>query len=247
MAASDDEKDDKASDADDSAEEAEAGASGEGEAEEQREEETAPGKREAMLAKQKKAAGEKAPSSAPKPAPKAAPPPPPSAGLGKSVSLFVAIVGGISVLMLLLGNERGVSGPQAPQWKEGDTVDVDITLVSTDKQDLACASGSDVKGLHCGFESQGKRWTKGDPADEKTTLRPYSTTNGINFLAAGVWSDPALTTDLPKTRFAVTCKFKVAGKMPRADVRWHEGEGWNNTADWFTGDVSACKISSIQK
>ncbi|MFO0592678.1 MAG: hypothetical protein U0441_34360 [Polyangiaceae bacterium] len=249
MAASDDDKDDKATDADDSAEEAEAGASGEGEgeAEEQREEETAPGKREAILAKQQKSPDGKSTSAAPKAAPKANPVPPPSAGLGKSVSLFVAIVGGISVLMLLLGNERGVSGPAAPQWKEGDTVDVDITLVSTDKQDLACASGSDLKGLHCGFESQGKRWTKTDATDEKTTLRPYSTVNGVNFLAAGVWSDPALTADLPKTRFAVTCKFKVAGKFGRADVRWHEGEGWNNTDGWFTGDVSACKISSIQK
>ena len=120
-------------------------------------------------------------------------------------------------------------------------------LVSTDKQDLACASGGDVKGFHCGFESQGKRWTKSDPADEKKTLRPYSTTTGINFLAAGVWSDPALSGELPKTRFAVTCKLNVAGKMPRADVRWHEGEGWNSVNDWYTGDVSVCKLSSIQK
>ena len=171
----------------------------------------------------------------------------PSAGLGKSVTLFVMVVGGISLLMLLLGSERGVTGPAAPQWKEGDTVDVDITLVSTDKQDLACASGGDVKGLHCGYETQAKRWTKSDPADEKKTLRPYSTTNGINFLAAGVWSDPALSGDLPKTRFAVTCKLHVIGTMPRADVRWHEGEGWNSVNEWFTGDVSSCKLSSIQK
>ena len=65
--------------------------------------------------------------------------------------------------------------------------------------------------------------------------------------AAGVWSDPALSGELPKTRFAVTCKLNVAGKMPRADVRWHEGEGWNSVNDWYTGDVSACKLSSIQK
>ena len=247
MASSDDDKDDKATEADDSAEETGAAESDEGESDKAGGEETAPASRDAILAKQKGTSAK--PSAKPAAAaPKVAPlPPPPTAGLGKSVSLFVGIVGGISALMILLGNERGVAGPQAPQWKEGDTVDVDITLVSTDKQDLACASGSDVKGLHCAFESQGKRWTKGDPADEKTTLRPYSTTNGINFLAAGVWSDPALVKDLPKTRFAVKCKFKVAGKMPRADVRWHEGEGWNNTTDWFTGDVSGCSISSIQK
>lgn len=179
-------------------------------------------------------------------APKA-PAPPPSAGLGKSVSLFIGVVGGISLLMLLLGGERGVAGPAAPQWKEGDSVDVDVTLVSTDRQELACASGTELKGLHCGFESQGKRWSKSDPNDDKKTLRPYSTTNGINFLGAGLWTDPGLADGkLPTTRFAVKCKLNVAGKMPRADVRWREGESFNSVTDWFAGSVSDCKLSSVQ-
>jgi hypothetical protein len=173
--------------------------------------------------------------------------PPPSAGLGKSVMLFVLVVGGISLLMLVLGTERGGGGPVIPQWKEGQQVDIDITLVSTDRQDLACASGTEMKGMHCGFETQARRWSKGDPNDDKTTLRPYSTTNNVNFLGAGLWSEPALSPDkLPNTRFSVKCKFDVAGKMPRADVRWHEGEGWNNVTDWYVGKVSDCKMSSIQ-
>ena len=260
---SDDDDKDKANDGEEpSAEESEAGdAAAEGSSDasagdnapddESAEEDTAPAKRSAKLAKEKTSSAAPASPAAKKPAvgPSKQEPlkPPPSAGLGKSVMLFAIVVGSITLLMLLLGSERGISGPAAPTWKEGDTVDVDITLVSTDKQDLACASGGDVKGFHCGFESQGKRWTKSDPADEKKTLRPYSTTTGINFLAAGVWSDPALSGELPKTRFAVTCKLNVAGKMPRADVRWHEGEGWNSVNEWFTGDVSNCKLSSIQK
>ncbi|MEZ4301527.1 MAG: hypothetical protein R3B70_41720 [Polyangiaceae bacterium] len=188
------------------------------------------------------------PAAAKPPAAGAAPPrPAPSAGLGKSVGLFVAVVGGLSLAMLVLGSERGGGGPQAPKWSDGQTVDVDITLVSTDRQDLACASGTELKGLHCGFEAPNKRWTKGDPNDDSKTLRPYSTTNAINFFAAGVWSQPALAPDkLPGTRFAVKCKLTIAGKMPRADVRWHEGEGWNNVTDWYTGSVSDCKIGSVQ-
>jgi hypothetical protein len=173
--------------------------------------------------------------------------PPPSAGLGKSVMLFVLVVGGIALLMLVLGAERGGGGPVIPQWKEGQQVEIDITLVSTDRQDLACASGTEMKGMHCGFETQARRWSKGDPNDDKATLRPYSTTANVNFLGAGVWSEPALLPDkLPNTRFSVKCKFDVAGKMPRADVRWHEGEGWNNVTDWYVGKVSDCKMSSIQ-
>jgi hypothetical protein len=172
---------------------------------------------------------------------------PPAAGLGKSVLLFVVVVGGLSLLMLALGAERGGSAAAPPKWNEGQSVDVDITLVSTDKTDLACASGTEVKGLHCGFESQGKRWTKGDAADDKKILRPYSTTNNINMLAAGVWSEPALAGDkMPGARFTFKCKFNVVGKMPRADVRWHEGEGWNNVTEWYTGSVSDCKIGSVQ-
>lgn len=181
-------------------------------------------------------------------APKAAPPrPPPSAGLGKSVSLFVLVVGGLSLGMLVLGSERG-GGPAAPpKWNDGQVVDVDITLVSTDKTDLACASGTEIKGLHCAYESQQKRWSKGDAADDKKTLKPYSTTNNLNMLAAGIWSEPVLAGDkMPTSRFSLKCKFTVAGKMPRADVRWHEGEGWNNVTDWYAGTVSDCKMGTVQ-
>lgn len=118
---------------------------------------------------------------------------------------------------------------------------------STDRTDLACASGTEIKGLHCAYESQSKKWSKGDPADEKKTLRPDSTTTSINMLAAGVWSEAVVAPDkVPSSRFTLKCKFNVAGKMPRADVRWHEGEGWNNVTDWYTGTVSDCKMGPIQ-
>jgi hypothetical protein len=173
--------------------------------------------------------------------------PPPTAGLGKSVMLFVFVVGGISLLMLALGNERGQQGTQAPKWNEGQKVDVEITLVSTDRQDLACATGTELKGLHCAFESQSKRWSKGDANDDKKMLKPYSTTTGTNFMAAGVWTDPALSGEnLPATRFTIKCKLDVAGKIPRADVRWHADEGWNSVSDWYAGTVSECKMGTIQ-
>lgn len=246
---SDDDDKDKATDSENEASDEapeEGEASSEGSEEEGAEEESAPAKASKEPAKASKDTALNA-ALAGKKEPAKAPAPPPSAGLGKSVSLFVGVVGGISLLMLLLGGERGVAGPAAPQWKEGDTVEVDVTLVSTDRQELACASGTELKGLHCGFESQGKRWSKGDPNDDKKTLRPYSTTNGINFLGAGLWTDAGLTEGkLPTTRFAVKCKLNVAGKMPRADVRWREGESFNSVTDWFTGSVSDCKLSSVQ-
>lgn len=246
MATSDEDKNRDEDEARDDAGDGEGDEPGEGDAG-GGEEEAAAEEKPAPKASAKPAKAEGGKAAAKPPAPRAAAAPPPSAGLGKSVALFVMVVGGLSLLMLVLGNEPrgGPAGP--PKWNDGQTVDVDITLVSTDRTDLACASGTEIKGLHCGFESTSKRWSKGDPNDDKKTLRPYSTVNNINMLAAGVWSEPALAADkLPGSRFSIKCKFTVAGKMPRADVRWHEGEGWNNVTDWYTGHVSDCKMGTIQ-
>lgn len=167
-----------------------------------------------------------------------------AAGLGKTLGLFVGVVGAIALLIMLVGAERAGSTPE-PKWKVGDTVDVELTLVSTDKSDLACASGTEVGGKHCAFESQNKPWSKGNTTDDKT-LKPYATVERVNLLAAGVWSQPVLEKEMPKSRFSLKCKYAVEGKMPRADVRWREGEGWAGVNEWYVGAVSDCKVASSQ-
>ena len=90
--------------------------------------------------------------------------------------LFFVIVIGLGVGFAILGKEQP---PQAarPKWKAGEVVDVDITLVSTDRTDLACASTEQVAGKHCAFEAANKPWSKGGSADEKAILKPYTTTD----------------------------------------------------------------------
>src|SRR5262249_30097501 len=97
---------------------------------------------------------------------------PPAGGpsLGKSVRLSFGIVAGLGAGFAVLGRDPE---PQArPKWKVGDTVDVDVTLVKEDRQDLACASADEVAGKHCGFEAANKPWTKGASTEDKV-LRPY--------------------------------------------------------------------------
>lgn len=161
--------------------------------------------------------------------------------LGKSMILFVIIVGGLAAAFAWFGTESS-SGPAAPKWKVGDTADLELTLVADDKKNLACSSGDDVVGAHCAFEDKAKPWSKGDNADDKKVLKPYTTTDHVQILAAGLWSDPAMTGTLPAVRFSVKCKYKVEGKMKAASIRWASDGPWYDSKDLYTGSISGCKL-----
>lgn len=164
--------------------------------------------------------------------------------LAKSVLLFVVIVGGLAAGFALLGREDGGGGKSMPNWKTGQVVDVEITLVKTDINDLTCAAGDEVAGRHCANEAQTRRWSKGDNNDDKKLLRPYTTTNGWEMLAAGLWSEPAMAqASLPNTRFTVKCKFNVEGKVRKPAIRWANDRPWyDSPGDWHAGVVSGCSL-----
>jgi hypothetical protein len=164
--------------------------------------------------------------------------------LGKSMILFVLIIGGLVGLFALLGREQGRSGPAKPKWTTGQTVDVEITLIKTDRNDLSCAFGDEVAGKHCAFEAQNKPWSKGPISDDKTLLKPYTTTDHVQFAAAGLWSEPALAPDkLPPNRFSVKCKYTVEGTIKQIFVRWDPAGPWHGGTEWYAGKVSDCKIN----
>jgi hypothetical protein len=171
-------------------------------------------------------------------------PPPKKGSFVKSMILFVVIVGGLAGALAILGREQGQGGPPQVNWKDGETVDVEITLVATDKNDLACAFPDELKGKHCAFEAEGKKWSKTQNNDDKSTLKPYTTVNRIQFLAAGMWDDPALKGQLPKGRFSVKCKYTVDGKAKEGKVRWSATENkWFQAKDWYYGSVSGCQVT----
>jgi hypothetical protein len=161
--------------------------------------------------------------------------------LGKSMILFVVIVAGLAAAFALLGQESS-TGPAAPKWKTGDTPELEITLIADDKKNLACAAPDEIEGKHCAFEAQAKPWSKGDSTDDKKLLKPYTTVDHVQVLAAGLWTDPALTGTLPTTRFSVKCKFKVEGKVKTTSMRWAIDGGWNDVKDLYTGSISGCKL-----
>lgn len=163
--------------------------------------------------------------------------------LGKSMILFVVIIGGLAAGFAILGREEQQAGPAKPKWKAGDIADVEITLVKNDKQELACASAEEIGGKHCAFEGMNKPWSKGENADDKKVMRPYTTTDRVQFAAAGLWSEPVLAPDkIPATRFSVKCKLKVEGTLKSVAVRWESTGQWFPGNEWYAGSVSDCKI-----
>ncbi|MEP7121314.1 MAG: hypothetical protein ABJE95_10410 [Byssovorax sp.] len=164
-----------------------------------------------------------------------------SGSLAKSLILFVIIVGGLAGAFIWFGNESS-SGPAAPKWKTGDTADLELTLVADDKKNLACSTTDEVAGAHCAFEDKAKAWSKGDNTDDKKLLKPYTTTDHVQVLASGLWSDPGMTGTLPAVRFSVKCKYKVEGKVKTAAIRWNSDGPWYDSKDLYTGSLSACKL-----
>jgi hypothetical protein len=163
--------------------------------------------------------------------------------LGKTMILFVVIIGGLGAAFAMLGRED----TSPPKWNVGQTLDLDVTLVPSDARNLACATPEEIAGRHCAFEAAGKPWSKGDSTDDKMVLRPYTTTNNIQLFAAGLWSDPGMgAAALPKddARFTARCKYKVEGSIKKAQVRWKANDAWYDWNDVrYTGTLSDCKVS----
>lgn len=168
---------------------------------------------------------------------------PKGGSLTKSVVLFIIVVGGLAAGFAFLGRETGGGARTAPSWKTGQTHDVELTLVKNDKDELTCAAPQEIAGRRCAQERANKPWATPAAGDDKKLLKPYTTTGGQELLAAGLWSEPALTSNLPATRFSVKCKFTVEGKIPQPAIRWSTDKPfYDSPAEWPAGVVTNCTV-----
>jgi hypothetical protein len=184
--------------------------------------------------------GEKLPKAS-KPAARRAPPPT-TASLSKSITMFVVVVGVLALGFALLGQERGGGAAKGPSWKVGDTVNLEITLTANDKKELSCASSDEINGRHCANETPAKVWSKDTSGDDKKLFRPYTSTDNVQFVAAGLWSEPALANNLPASRFSVKCKYTVEGKLKAPTFHWESGWEGQPRGEMFAGILSGCTL-----
>lgn len=171
-------------------------------------------------------------------------PPPPAASLGRSVVLFVAVFVTLAAGFAFLSSSDPFSERNAPRWRKGQKVQLNITLDPRDDLNLSCASKSVVEGKRCEFEAKNQKYS--GEIDDKQLLRPYTTTDGVQFLAAGLWTQPDLEKGKrPRDRFTVACTFTVDGNVGSPAVRWNPAGAWNEkNQNWFAGSVSDCKVQA---
>ncbi|NUO54870.1 MAG: hypothetical protein HOV80_39015, partial [Polyangiaceae bacterium] len=247
------EKAEKAEASADDAEETKAAAEDEGDDESEDESDEADEAEEKAAAAPKKAKEPEAEAAAPDPAPermrrarargdRGASPPPPAASLGRSVALFVGVFVTLAAGFAFLSSSDPFSQNNAPKWRKGQKVQLNITLDPRDDLKLSCASKTVIEGKRCEFEAKNQKFA--GPLDDKAMLRPYTTTDGVQFLAAGLWSQPDLEKGKrPRERFTVSCSLTVDGSVASPAIRWDPAGSWNEkNQSWFAGAVTDCKV-----
>lgn len=139
----------------------------------------------------------------------------------------------------------------------GRSIDVSISLVSSDVADLACASDTEVAGAKCQFDAYGAVRTPDErPAARSDLFAPYMTTDNVLFLVRGMFAEPAVAKRLvdeppgsvprgEQVRFVATCKLRLEGRVTELGVRWEKGAAFGPREPAWAGRVSECTVSNF--
>jgi hypothetical protein len=146
-----------------------------------------------------------------------------------------------------------------PEMVKGALIDAPVTLVTSDRNDLACMwpnKGTDEGGYHCEFISQEKPWADGaaEKTDRKKVLSPYKTIDDVLILIPGLFEEPAvleryqdeLPGKAPKdklARFTAQCKVKLLTEVEGVMVRWNPKGPWQGPHKVWIGEASNCQVS----
>ena len=154
---------------------------------------------------------------------------------------------GAAVAILIVWGVWGRGG--APG--RGGTIAAAITLVTTDHDDLACASDKAVGQYRCEFRAPGTPWPNAPaPADR---LAGYYTVEQKLYVIPGLFEQPALAKryadeeqrHIPhdqRPRFVATCQLKLVDHLKDFQTRWIKDGGWNHQDDAWVATPSDCRI-----
>lgn len=133
--------------------------------------------------------------------------------------------------------------------RQPGTTDVELTLITSDRYELACSSASTVGRYACGFDGTGKPRS----LDESETLRPYMTVGRKVYLIPALFLQPSVErrykaepAALPREqlrRFSAKCKLRKVGELEGFKLRWAEKSPWSEpqTADVVTAET--CEVA----
>lgn len=134
----------------------------------------------------------------------------------------------------------------------GDTIEVHLTLVSSDKDDLACGSDGEFAGFRCQFTHGGEP-VEPASAPEKI-LAPYMDHQRNLFLIPDLFASEALrqrydedsSARIPRKkrkRFDAICKLRLVQEVEGISVRWVSPDKVSGANRAWVGTVEHCRIN----
>ncbi len=171
------------------------------------------------------------------------PPKDPSWG-PKEATIGYALLGVALTVGVVLFEYRGSLGPLRP----GLRIERAVTLVTADRDGLACASAESVDGYACAFDGNHQP----RPPGARGTLAPAMSVHRELFFIANLFQEPTVKKRYESEppgqrrpeelrRFEADCRFDVLGKM-KARNRWGANNVWEaDTTAWALVPVD-CRV-----
>lgn len=152
------------------------------------------------------------------------------------------VVAAVVVIALVLWSWLG---------RRSHPAEISINLVTTDRDDLACASEQSFGRYRCEFRAPGVPWP--NPPAPADRLAPYYTMDQQLYVIPALFEQPALAAryaseepkKLPRDqrpRFAAACQLKVIDHLKNFQTRWIKTGDWNHQDDAPVAIPSDCHI-----
>jgi len=164
---------------------------------------------------------------------------------------FGLVVVGLILAAVLWGYRGSPSAVPAPAFEPGGIVDVPVTLVTADRNELACALPDSIQQYACAWSGPDSK-REPLPSPERV-LAPYLTTSGQLFLIAGLFEQPAVAQRYDREnpsgrkreelrRFTASCKLRLLGEVD-ARVQFSPGSPWGELQKVWATAPTQCTIS----
>ncbi|HEY4394439.1 MAG TPA: hypothetical protein VGP64_10270 [Polyangia bacterium] len=177
----------------------------------------------------------------------------PPEGTGQPLSRRPAwiILAVIAVIALAVWSFRGKSSGGGAGAGPGAVDGTAINLVTSDRDDLACASDKSFGKYRCEFKAPGVPWP--NPPAPADRLAGYYTMDQKLMVIPGLFEQPALAArytqeqarNLPRDqrpRFSASCQFKTIDHLKDFQTRWLKTGEWGHQDEAPVAVASDCKL-----
>ncbi len=180
----------------------------------------------------------------PETSPSPSPSPSPGTGQPRSRRPTLVALGAVAVVVLVFWAGREYLASRG-------AIDASISLVTTDRDDLACASEQRFGRYRCEFRAPGVPWP--DPPAPADRLAAYYTVDQQLYVIPALFEQPALAARYAseearklardqRPRFAAACQLKVRDHMRNFQTRWLKTGDWGQQAEAPVATPSDCHI-----